>query len=185
VLLAVALAAASCTYRDAFVNTNTTVTSGDWQIETQADAVTGRAISSAFVSTRQSSNANEPFQQPATLQLGCFMDKPIVSFIFTFKVGTNLNSYLGYRFDSKPGHEIAARFVQGAMSVVIEEPAEVAQFVGELATSKSLYIRIRSLNAGRSSAAFKVEGAPAAISAAFATCPVSPAPLPPRTAALR
>ena len=39
----------------------------------------------------------------------------------------------------------------------------MAQFVGELATSSVLYVRIRSLNAGRTAAEFKVDGAPAAI----------------------
>ncbi len=52
----------------------------------------------------------------------------------------------------------------------------MAQFVDELATSGVLYLRIRSLNAGRSSAEFRLDGAPAAIDAAFAGCPLSPAP---------
>jgi hypothetical protein len=65
--------------------------------------------------------------------------------------------------------------------VVIEDRAEVAQFVSELATSSALYVRTRSLNASRTSAEFKVDGAAAAIDAAFAGCPVSqPAPAPQR-----
>jgi hypothetical protein len=105
----------------------------------------------------------------------------VVRFVFEFKIGTNLNSFLGYRFDEKPGHEIGARFVQDSTAVMIEEPADVAQFVSDLTTSNTLYIRIRSLNAGRSSAEFKVDGAPEAIAAAFAGCPVvPPAPPPPQ-----
>jgi hypothetical protein len=160
------------------------VPSGNWRIERQVDRVTGAPINSAFVTTNTSSNSAEPFPHGATLQLGCFMDKPVVRFGFEFKVGTDQNSFLGYRFDDKPGHEIGGRFVQNAMAVVIDEPADVAQFVNDLETSNSLYVRIRSINAGRSSAEFKVDGALAAIKAAFAGCPVAPTATPPRTASL-
>ena len=143
--------------------------------------MTGKPITNATLTTRTGSSANSLYTQPASLQLACFLGKPIVSFSFDFKIGTNLNSFLGYRFDEKPGHEIGARFLASANTVVIEEPAEVAQFASELATSNALYVRIRSLNAGRSSAEFKVEGAPAAIAAGFNGCPVAqPAPPPQR-----
>jgi hypothetical protein len=49
----------------------------------------------------------------------------------------------------------------------------VAQFVNELATAELLYIRIRSLNSGRSTAEFRLNGAPAAIEAAYAGCPLT------------
>jgi hypothetical protein len=58
--------------------------------------------------------------------------------------------------------------------VIIKDPHEVAQFASELATSDGLYVRIRSLNAARTSAEFKVAGAPAAIAAAYAGCPLAP-----------
>jgi len=170
--------------RDPYVSSATTVPSGNWKIERQTDRVTGSPIDSAFVTTRVSSNSAQLFSQPASLQLGCFLGKPIVKFSFAFKVGTDVNSFLGYRFDEKPGHEIGARFVQSSSTVVIEEPPEVAQFVKELETSKVLYIRIRSLNAGRTAAEFKVDGAPAAIEAALAHCPATPATSAPRTAAM-
>ena len=45
----------------------------------------------------------------------------------------------------------------------------------DLASSSLLYVRIRSLTAtGRTSAEFKVAGAPAAIAAAYAGCPLTP-----------
>jgi hypothetical protein len=179
-LLALALPFAGCA-RDPYVSTVTTVPAGSWRIERQTDRVTGKPVNSAFVNTRSSSNASVAFPHPATLQLSCFLDRPVVRFVFEFKIGTNLNSFLGYRFDEKPGHEIGARFVQDSTAVMIEEPADVAQFVSDLTTSNTLYIRIRSLNAGRSSAEFKVDGAPEAIAAAFAGCPVvPPAPPPPQ-----
>lgn len=148
------------------------VSSGDWRIERQTDRVTGKPISSAILVTRKSSSSESLITQNASMQIGCFMGKPVVEFSFTNKVGTDPNSFLGYRFDDRPGHEIGARFLQKADAVVIEDKAEVAQFVSEMATSHSLYIRLRSLNAGRTSAEFTVDGAPAAIEAALADCPV-------------
>lgn len=169
--------------RDPFVATTSPVRNGNWRIERQPDRVTGAPISSALV-TSTASNSSVAFPKPAHLQLLCFLGKPVASFQFEFKVGTNLNSFLGYRFDTKPGHEIGAQFLANSMAVVIEEPTEVAQFVSELATSNVLYIRIRSFSAGRTAAEFKVDGAPAAIESAFAGCPVVP-PAPPKRVAAR
>jgi hypothetical protein len=167
--------------RDPFVTQAGAVRSGDWRIERQADRVTGKPISSALLVTRKGSSASALYPQVASLQLSCFVDHPVIKFSFESKVGTNLNSFLGYRFDEKPGHEIGARFVADSSAVVIEDQAEVAQFVRELATSSVLYVRTRSLNADRTSAEFNVDGAPAAIDAAFAGCPVTePAPQPQR-----
>ena len=59
--------------------------------------------------------------------------------------------------------------------VLIDDPNEVMRFTGDMATSDGLYLRIRSLTAaGRTSAEFKVAGAPAAIAAAYAGCPLTP-----------
>ena len=170
--------------RDPVVTTGTIATpSGNWRIERQIDRITGGPLSSAIVMTTQVANSSVAFPQPAMLQLTCFKRDPIVRFGFGFKVGSTRNSTLGYRFDEKPGHEIDARFLQEAKTVVIEDRAAVAQFVQELATSQSLYVRIRSLNAGRTSAEFRVDGAPAAIAAGLADCPVKAGPDRPRTAA--
>jgi hypothetical protein len=150
------------------------VATGNWRIERQPDRVTGTPISSAILVTRTSSSSQGVISQPAAMQLACFLGKPVVTFNFTYKIGTNLNSFLGYRFDDKPGHEIGGRFVKDTNAVVIEEPPEVAQFVSEMATSPLLYIRVRSINAGRTTAEFTVDGAPAAIESAFANCPATP-----------
>jgi hypothetical protein len=171
-VLIAALLLCAC-LRDPYVYTSAVAPAGSWQIEKQIDRVTGAPINSAYVTTRNSSNADTVISQPAGLQLSCFLGKPIVRFSFDFSVGTDQNSFLGYRFDDKPGHEIGARFVRNSPTVVIEDPAEVAQFVNELSTSSSLYVRTRSLTVGRSSAEFKVDGAPAAIQAALAGCPVT------------
>lgn len=51
----------------------------------------------------------------------------------------------------------------------------MAQFIGELATSNVLYLRVRALTAPRTSAEFKVAGAGPAIAAAYASCPLNAA----------
>jgi hypothetical protein len=50
----------------------------------------------------------------------------------------------------------------------------VAQFVDELVSSNVLYLRMRTLNAGRTTAEFRVAGAAAAVQAGFAECPATP-----------
>jgi hypothetical protein len=163
----------ACAARDPLVSSAAAVPSGNWRIERQMDRITGAPLASAFLMTKTSSNSAEPFPQPSQLQLLCFKDAPIVRLVFEFKVGSNQNSVFGYRFDEKPGREIKARFLQDFKTVVIEDKAEVAQFVSELATSDVLYVRIRSLNAGRTAAEFRLNGAPTAIEAAFTGCPLS------------
>jgi hypothetical protein len=181
VAVAPALLLCACA-RDPYVSPASAMQSGNWRIEQQPDRVTGAPIGSAFLVTRTSSNAAVPYPQTAALQLSCFLGQPVIKFSFENKIGTNLNSFLGYRFDEKPGHEIGARFLADSTAVVIEDKAEVAQFVSELATSNVLYVRTRSLNAARTTAEFKLDGAPAAIDAAFAGCPVTPSAPPQRTA---
>jgi hypothetical protein len=73
------------------------------------------------------------------------------------------------------------RVVEDYKSILIEDPDEVRRFASELATANELYIRIRSLNAQRTSAEFQVDGAPEAIAAAYANCPITPTSSPART----
>ena len=119
----------------------------------------------------------EAYAQPAQLQLTCFERNPVVRFSFEFKIGSDKNSALGYRFDDKPGRDnVESRILLGYTVIVIEDKAAVAQFIDELANSNTLYLRIRSLNAGRTTAEFRVAGAAAAVQAALAECPVTPPP---------
>lgn len=163
--------------RDPYVSTATYQTSGSWKIERTHDRIANAPVSSALTTT-DASNSNVAFTRPAMMQLMCFIDKPVVNFRFQFKVGTDYNSFIGYRFDEKPGHEIGGKFIANANSVAIEDPADVSRFIADMADSKLLYIRIRSFNAGRTTAEFKVDGAPAAITAAYASCPVKVPPPP-------
>jgi hypothetical protein len=172
VLGAVALSLAACAARDPLVDGRPRVIAGtNWQIERAVDRITNAPVSSALMQTRTVANSSIAFPPPAAMQLTCFKGGPIVRFTFPFKVGSTRNAQLGYAFDKSPGREPDARFVEGAKNVVIEDTAEVARFTTELAGATTLYVRIRSLNAGRTSAEFAVAGAPPAIAAAYADCP--------------
>ena len=146
---------------------------GNWRIERQVDPITSAPFSISYLMTTASNSAVD-FPRPAGLGLTCFKGEPLVRFSFEFKVGSTKNSVLGYRFDEKPGREVEARFLQDFKTVVIEDKSDVAAFVDELATSNVLYLRIRSLNMGRTAAEFRLTGAPAAIEAGFAGCPLTP-----------
>lgn len=171
------LALGACAKRDPIVSTAGSTASGNWQIERQMDRVTGAPIASARLLPHSSSHSAVSFPQLAELQLTCFQDQPIVRLAFEVKVGSNRNSTLGYHFDQKPGRDnVDSRFLQDFRTVVIEDKADVAKFVDELASSNVLYVRIRSLNTGRTATEFRVDGAPAAIEAGFSACPLKSGP---------
>ena len=68
------------------------------------DRVADAPISSAGVSA-MASNAAEPFPQLSFMQPSCFINSPVISFKFPFKVDSKRNSFLGYRFDENPDHD--------------------------------------------------------------------------------
>jgi hypothetical protein len=173
-LLGLALMVGACSVRDPYVTSVNTTASGNWKIENTPDRITGTPTPSAQVSTLNASNSGDPKVRSAAIQLTCFEKMPIVRLSFEFKVGSDLNSILGYRFDDKPGHDsVPSRILLGYNVIVIEDKAEVARFVSELSSSKILAVRIRSLNAGRTTADFQIEGAQGAIDAVFINCPVT------------
>jgi hypothetical protein len=173
----IALLLGGCTARDPYVSTSNTISSGEWKIDRQLDRITGKAITNALLLTRNSSHSGEDYAKPARIQLLCFENKPVVRFVFEFKIGSDRNASLGYRFDDKPGHDnVESRVLFGNEIIVIEDKTAVAQFIDELVNSNVLYLRMRSLNAGRTTAEFRVAGAAAAVQAGFAECPVTPLP---------
>jgi len=181
-IAAAALAAATgaCGTRDpsVFQNDTNTVAAGNWRIERTPDRITGVPVPSAQLATTQSSNSAVTDPKPAAVQLTCFENRPIVRFSFEFKIGSDANSILGYRFDDKPGHDnVPSRVLLGYKVIVIEDAAAVAQFTQELASSKSLVVRIRSLNAGRTVADFQTDGGKAAMEAVLAHCPATAGPV--------
>jgi hypothetical protein len=162
--------------RDPFVSATTAHTTpvGDWHIEQQVDRITGAPMSNSVLITNHVSNGDLAFAPPARLNLACFKGHAAVIITFAFKIGSTRNAELSYRFGEKPGHTPRMRVVSDYKAVIIEDANEVAQFAGEMAAADILYVRIRALNAARTSAEFKVTGAPAAIAAAYASCPLAP-----------
>lgn len=173
----------ACAGRDPYVFSESNKTVGNWTIDKTVDRVTGAPTASALLTTQNASNSGVPNPGTAMLQLTCFENNPIVRLSFDFKIGTDKNSVLGYRFDDKPGRDnVNSRILLGYTVLVIEDPVEVARFAADLSTSNALVVRIRSLNAGRTVADFKLEGAASALEAGFAGCPI-PAPSPAAVAA--
>ena len=179
VIACVAFAVSGCAQRDAIVNEQMGVASGAWTIERSTDRITNRPVSSAFTKTRKVASAalDNPLviPEPAVLQLGCFKGAPLVRVGFDFKVGTTMNAELAYVFDQAKGQEPLARFVDNHRGAVIENPEDIARFSAQLTNARTLYVRIRSLNHGRTTAEFEVEGGSAAAKAAFADCPIEAA----------
>ena len=173
VLLAVVLA--GCV-RDSFVSFEEETRSGEWYISQQIDRVTGAILPNAVVFA-PGSNSNEEFAKVSSFQMTCMDGKPLVRFSFSFRIGNDRESVFGYRFDDRPGHiNVESRIIKDRQMIVIEEPAALATFVSEMPGSSRLYVRIRSLLGGRTSAEYPLEGSEAALKAAFGNCPMPALP---------
>ncbi|MBS0531032.1 MAG: hypothetical protein JSS22_16805 [Proteobacteria bacterium] len=161
--------------RDPYVTASGETTSGNWQIAHQADRITGAELPSASIRA-PASNTYVDFPKPSMMQITCFEKAPLVRFAFEFKIGPDKNTVLGYRFDDKPGHDnVESRVLMGEGAIVIDKPAAVAQFINELGGARKLYVRIRSLNLGRTTAEYPLEGSATAMQAALAGCPLQAA----------
>ena len=176
-IVAASVALCSC-IRDPFVPEDGETRIRDWWIPQQVDRVTGTTLPSAYVFA-EASNSNVEYPRVSSLMLTCMPgNRPLIRFAFDFKIGSLLNTTLGYRFDDLPGHEIVpTRVVRGNQIIVIEQPDAVALFVAELEKAETLYVRIRSINGGRTSVEYPVKGAWGAVRAAFASCAMPAPPL--------
>jgi hypothetical protein len=161
---------------------------GNWKIERGHDRILGKPSAVAQLNAR-SRNAHEAERrylhdqlQIGSLQLTCFDNAPVIRLEFSHRIGSNRTSTLSYRFDENPGRDAKVRFLATYKIAVIEDAKEVAQFVEQLRASNKLYVRIVSHVAGTSDVEFALKGAPAAVDAAFQSCPVDQASRP-RTAA--
>jgi hypothetical protein len=178
-LIGVTWAASGCVRRDPFVSSDGELTSGDWRISTQVDRVTGRTLPSAGI-VAPASNSYSDWPKPSMMQLTCFDGKPLVRFAFAWKIGSDANTILGYRFDDQPGRDLidGVRFMQDERMVVIEDPPAVMRFIADIKGSQKLYVRIRSITHGRTTVDYDLAGSEPAIKAAFADClvltPVAP-----------
>ncbi len=151
----------------------------EWKIEQRSDRIAGAAARTAVLLTR-AENARAANTRPflikfAALQLMCFRNGPIVRFAFNFRVGANRSASVEYRFDDRPEREANARFLSDFRTVIIEDKDAVREFVASLAASGRLHLRVSSLIVGQTNAEFRTAGAPPAIAAAYATCPLPPA----------
>ena len=165
--------------RDPYVTGEDEVRSGGWFISKQIDPVTDAELPSSAL-FGYASNSYVAFPKASQFQITCFDGRPLVRFTFAFKIGNDRESVFGYRFDDRPGHtNVESRIVKDRQIIVIEEPEALATFLRDLPGSRTLYIRIRSLLAGRTSAEYVLEGSGAAINAAFVDCPMPVLPAAP------
>ncbi|WP_398470009.1 hypothetical protein [Tardiphaga sp.] len=173
--MAVGFALGACA-RDPFVTEIGETRSREWWIVRQVDRVTDAELPSAFVYA-EASNSNFFYPRISSLQLTCMEQKmPLIRFAFDFKIGTGINTVLGYRFDDLPGHQdVMVRVLRNNRVIVIEDRDTIARFVAELDKAVTLYVRIRSIDGGRTAVEYPVAGAWTAIRAAFANCDM-PAP---------
>ena len=156
---------------------------GNWQFETTTDRTTGQPLSGAMLPAR-STHSDEFFTKEALLQLMCFRNEPVVRFAFELKIGSERNMEFSYRFDERPGRQANVHVSRGNAVATIEDADDVRTFIDDMRPSKKLYVLIRTLNAGRSTVEFDLEGAPQAIAQAYALCPIKP-PEPPKPPARR
>lgn len=166
--------------RDPFVTSDGDTRSGEWYVARQIDRVTSKEIPSATVYA-YASNSYEDFPLASSAQLTCMDRKPVIRFGFSFKIGNDRDTVLGYRFDDRPGHEhVESRVLLGKQQIVIEDPNALAEFMSELPGADKLYVRMRSMIGGRTAVEYPLRGSEAAVQAAFADCPMPPPPSQPR-----
>lgn len=143
---------------------------GLWKFEKRTDPSTGAPMMTAYLNV----NAFDSWGhlRSGMLQLMCFRREPVVRVAFNVKVGSNRSATLAWRFDERTGREATVRFLSDYKTIVIEDQAEVAAFVEELAASERLHLTISSLIVGRTGVKFAVRGAQHAIAQAYAECPL-------------
>jgi hypothetical protein len=146
------------------------MSSGEWQISKATDSVSGEKAANIQLISNKTSQGSLTFPGGAKLQLVCFNGQAVAHFQFGFQIGSKADSEISYRFDDKPAHTIKPHILRGLEMMVIENKAEVSQFMKELATANTLYLTINSLAKGSSAASFNVTGAAPAIELVHRAC---------------
>ena len=155
---------------------------GAWKFDRRVDPATGRPMGKAFViATKVTLRQGQVLPQPAGLQLECFKGQPVVQVKYAERVGANRSASVAYRFDDKPGHTAAVRFLSDTKTFVIENREAVEEFVTELREADKLIVSIDSLVRGLTQAEFPVRSAETAIESAYAECPLPDKPVARRT----
>jgi hypothetical protein len=142
-----------------------------WKFDRKSDPITGGV--SAWVLASRVTALTGHLPRPAALELLCFKNQPVIRIKYSQQIGSKRSASPRYRFDDKPGREPSVRFLPDRKSVVIEDKADVAKFIGELGGATELIVSINSLSGGATNAAFPVGGAPPPIAIAFAQCPLA------------
>jgi hypothetical protein len=165
-----ALLLAACATRGVWVEAAKAASAGDWQISRKVDSVTGARLTNVLLPSSKTAHSGLRYTPRALLQFACLKGQPVVHLQFAFRVGSKGDSDVSYRFDKEPSHSVKARFLRGLKIVLIEDKSEVAQFMDGLATANVLHLTISSMAKGRTSAEFRVAGAPAVIEMLRAGC---------------
>jgi hypothetical protein len=144
--------------------------SGDWQITAKVDDAAKTKVFNVKVEARKTAHNGLFLPPDAVLQLVCLKNQPLIHVMFAFQIGSKVDSEILYHFDDKPMQPVEARILRGLKIFVIEEKADVKQFLDGLATANALYIAISSLDKGSTSAEFRVAGAQRGIDLLSANC---------------
>lgn len=145
---------------------------GQWKFEQRSDPVSGSQVTTAWLSISRYHFLSAKFYE-GELQLMCFKTRPVVRLAFNLRIGSDKTAALAYRFDENPGRYAKAKFFAREKFIVIDDRKEVADFVEQLQSAQSLFLRVTRLRAGSFTAKFPVHGGQHAVDAAFAECPVA------------
>lgn len=154
-----------CTGPDSPIATAAAEPSGDWQITAKVDDAAKTKVFNVKVEARKTTHDGLFLPPDALLQLVCLKGQPLIHVMFAFQIGSKADSD-----DDKPMQPVEARILRGLKIFVIEEKAEVKQFLDGLATANALYIAISSLDKGGTSAEFRVAGAQRGIDLLSTNC---------------
>lgn len=154
-----------CARPDSPIATAAAEPSGDWQITAKVDDAAKTKVFNVKVEARKTTHDGLFLPPDALLQLVCLKGQPLIHVMFAFQIGSKADSD-----DDKPMQPVEARILRGLKIFVIEEKAEVKQFLDGLATANALYIAISSLDKGGTSAEFRVAGAQRGIDLLSTNC---------------
>ena len=152
---------------------NTAPSAGQWVINRQIDRISGQPAPKVFLEAA-ATNSRTRKKGASIIQLMCFEKQPVVRFAYDFRVGAQTNSVLEYRFDQNPGHKATSKILNDYKTIMIQDRTAVQQFVDELANANVLFVRVTSLQEGRTEAEYHPPGASVAIEAAYGECPLAP-----------
>jgi hypothetical protein len=169
-LAVVGMLLGACAGSNLLVETASAESSGDWQITAKVDDVSKTKALNIKLEARKTAHDGLFLPPEALLQLVCLKSQPLIHVMFAFQIGSKGDSEILDHFDDKPMQPVEARILRGLKIFVIEEKAEVKQFLDGLAKANALYMAISSLDKGSTSAEFRVAGAQRGIDLLSTNC---------------